>query len=263
MNFFYCHENECSKSLEPKSKYISNFSLRKVLCFVFVLFCCLGMWGQTVVEYKSKSSSSTLKWSEASSWEGGSVPNISGDKEVKISLNGDMEATALEFNKTGENKIHVYLNGNTLVISGKTWFGEKKESFFDSGKGSNIYLYGEGKFFVESLEFGENGPKNELYLNNGVEFYVTKELSPYKKEVQISRNSEESKFYLNASGINVNYYTDKIKIVWNGFEPIPYGEQTFFQIFEDGGNPTSADGPVNFLEADENTAAAVLRALRG
>ena len=259
LNFFYCHKNKCSKAVEPKSKYISNFSLRKALCFVFVLFCCLGMWGQTVVEYKSKSSLSELKWSEASSWEGGSVPNISGDKEVKIYLDANMEATALEFNKTGENKIHVHLNGNTLVISGKTWFGEKKESFFDSGKGSNIYLYGEGKFFVESLEFGENGPENKLYLNNGVEFYVTKELSPYKKEVQISRNSGESKFYLNASGINVNYYTDDIKIVWNGFEPIPYGEQTFFQIFEDGGNPTSPDGKKITFGKKANDGAATIK----
>jgi len=200
-----------------------------------------------------------LDWSTAENWIGGEVPDISGSTPVSIILNGDMKATALEFNKTGEKEIHVYLNGKTIYISGKTWFGEKKESIFDSGKRSNIYLYGEGKFFVEYLEFGENGPENELYLNDGVEFYVTKELSPYKKDVQIYRNSEESKFYLNASGINVNYYPDEIKIEWNGFEPIPYGEQTFFQIFEDGGNPASADGKKITFGKKANAGAATIK----
>ena len=101
VKIFYCHKNKWSKSLEPKSKYISNFSLRKVLCFVFVLFCCLGMWGQNqnVDEYETKQPSfleniqnPTYKFSNSDSWkdinndEIGDIPDVSGEKEIKITL---------------------------------------------------------------------------------------------------------------------------------------------------------------------------------
>lgn len=252
LNFFYCHENECSKSLEPKSKYIFNFSLRKALCFVFVLFCCLGMWGQT--EYKSISSTETLVWSNESSWEDinndgiGDIPDISGNSEVSIVLNADMVAESLIFNEEDNSEIHIYVNGNTLKLNGTTWFGNHIKNFIgivSERVPSNVHFHEDGEIYISVLDFakktGENN-KNQVKLHDGIEIYITDHISPLDTHAEITRDTSESKFYLNASGTDVNYYTDTVNINWKDFEPIPYGEQTFFQIFEDGGSPASADG---------------------
>ena len=132
MNFFYCHENECSKSLEPKSKYISNFSLRKALCFVFVLFCCLGMWGQNqnVVEYKTTGNFweykiQTVPFNESNSWQKGEVPDVSGTKITQITLykNVSLESTDIaKFFNTSDSNITVK-NGNFLGLELKLTYG--------------------------------------------------------------------------------------------------------------------------------------------
>ena len=138
-------------------------------------------------------------------------------------------------------------NGYNLNLNGTTWFG-KNSGAFNSGKASNLHFYGKGKIYINVLEFGKKAnalstgyPENKVYLYDGIEIYITDHISPLDTHAEITRDSEESKFYLNASGTNVNWYTTTVNINWIDFEPIPYGEQTFFQLFEDGENPISGN----------------------
>ena len=188
-----------------------------------------------------------LDWSTAENWIGGEVPNITGSEAVSIILNGDMVATDQNFSQSDDEKICLFTNGYNLNLNGTTWFG-KNSGTLNSGKASNLHFYGKGKIYINVLEFGKKAnalstgyPENKVYLYDGIEIYITDHISPLDTHAEITRDSEESKFYLNASGTNVNWYTTAVNINWSGFEPIPYGEQTFFQLFEDGENPISGN----------------------
>ena len=187
-----------------------------------------------------------LDWSTAENWIGGEVPNITGSTPVSIILNGDMEATDQNFSQSDDEKICLFTNGYNLNLNGTTWFG-KDSGELNSGKASNLHFYGKGKIYINVLEFGKKAialsgyPENKVYLYDGIEIYITDHISPLDTHAEITRDSEESKFYLNASGTNVNWYTDSVNINWIDFEPIPYREQTFFQLFEDGENPISGN----------------------
>lgn len=188
-----------------------------------------------------------LDWSTAENWIGGEVPNITGSEAVSIILNGDMVATDQSFSQSDDEIICLFTNGYNLNLNGTTWFG-KNSGAFNSGKASNLHFYGKGKIYINVLEFGKKAnalstgyPENKVYLYDGIEIYITDHISPLDTHAEITRDSEESKFYLNASGTNVNWYTTTVNINWIDFEPIPYGEQTFFQLFEDGENPISGN----------------------
>lgn len=188
-----------------------------------------------------------LDWSTAENWIGGEVPNITGSEAVSIILNGDMVATDQSFSQSDDEIICLFTNGYNLNLNGTTWFG-KNSGAFNSGKASNLHFYGKGKIYINVLEFGKKAnalstgyPENKVKLYDGIEIYITDHISPLDTHAEITRDSEESKFYLNASGTNVNWYTTTVNINWIDFEPIPYGEQTFFQLFEDGENPISGN----------------------
>ena len=188
-----------------------------------------------------------LDWSTAENWIGGEIPDITGSTPVSILLNGDMEATDQNFSQSDDEKICLFTNGYNLKLNGTTWFG-KNSGALNSGKASNLHFYGKGKIYINVLEFGKKAsdllsgyPENKVYLYDGIEIYITDHISPLDTHAEINRDSEESKFYLNASGTNVNWYTDSVNINWIDFEPIPYREQTFFQLFEDGENPISGN----------------------
>ena len=188
-----------------------------------------------------------LDWSTAENWIGDEVPNITGNEAVSIILNGDMVATNQNFSQSDNKKICLFTNGYNLNLNGTTWFG-KNSGLGNSGKASNLHFYGKGKIYINVLEFGKKAntlstgyPENKVYLYDGIEIYITDHISPLDTHAEITRNSEESKFYLNASGTNVNWYTTPVNINWKDFEPIPYGEQTFFKLFEDGENPISGN----------------------
>ena len=188
-----------------------------------------------------------LDWTKAENWIGGEVPNITGSEAVSIILNGDMVATNQSFSQSANNEICLFTNGYNLNLNGTTWFG-KNSGALNSGKASNLHFYGKGKIYINVLEFGKKAnalstgyPENKVHLYDGIEIYITDHISPLDTHAEITRDSEESKFYLNASGTNVNWYTTTVNINWIDFEPIPYGEQTFFKLFEDGENPISGN----------------------
>ena len=188
-----------------------------------------------------------LDWSTSENWIGGEVPNITGSEAVSIILNGDMVATDQSFSQSDDEIICLFTNGYNLNLNGTTWFG-KNSGALNSGKASNLHFYGKGKIYINVLEFGKKAnalstgyPENKVKLYDGIEIYITDHISPLDTHAEITRDSEESKFYLNASGTNVNWYTTTVNINWIDFEPIPYGEQTFFQLFEDGENPISGN----------------------
>lgn len=186
-----------------------------------------------------------LDWTKTESWIGGEVPNITGSEAVSIILNGDMEATDLKFSQSDDEKICLYTNDHNLNLNGSTGFGKDSELTNNSGHPSNLHFYGKGKIYINVLEFAKKGglfyPENEVHLYDGIEIYIEDHISALNTKAEIHRDSEESKFYLNASGTNVNWYTATVNINWIDFEPIPYGEQTFFQLFEDGENPISGN----------------------
>lgn len=205
-------KNKCSKSLEPKSKYISNFSLRKALCFGFVLFCCLGMWGQNqeVVEYKSKSSLSTLDWSDANSWEGGSIPDVSGENEITITLNANVSLTdedIAKFFSKGKAKI--------TVESNDSFFGTKRKLVYDN---KNVYI-SQASYSELDWNKSENWIGGEIpdikgdYGNildgiNGVAIFLNGDM--YAKSSESDANSETIILKFNESG------SDAIHIYFNG-----------------------------------------------
>lgn len=201
-----------------------------------------------------------LDWSTAENWIGGEVPNITGSEAVSIILNGDMEAKdtsveikdiILSFNSSGTNEIHIYFNGNRFDVKNAIKVGtDSSAGLFSSsiGNAGNLHLHGNGVFYSEVVEFGQDVnylgwkelyPKNKIYLDNGLEFYVNHHVSPYHCKADID-NPEGTKFYLNASGMNLNWYSD-CQINFTN-EPTPYGEQTFYKITENGKNPTLTDG---------------------
>lgn len=186
-----------------------------------------------------------LDWTKTESWIGGEVPNITGSEAVSIILNGDMEATNQNFSQSANNKICLFTNGYNLNLNGKTCFGKDSELSNNSGHPSNLHFYGKGKIYINVLEFAKKGglfyPENEVHLYDGIEIYIEDHISALNTKAEIHRDSEESKFYLNASGTNVNWYTATVNINWIDFEPIPYKKQTFFQLFEDGENPISGN----------------------
>ena len=206
----------------------------------------------------------SLDWSKAENWIGGEVPNITGSEAVSIILNGDMEAESLIFNEEDNSEIHIYVNGNTLKLNGTTWFGNHiktsilGQEIVTKRVPSYLHFYGDGEIYINVLEFakktGENN-KNQVKLYDGIEIYITDHISPLDTHAEITRDSEESKFYLNASGTNVNWYSSAVKINWIDFEPIPYGPQTFYKITDDGGTPTSENGKtITFTrEGDSNS----------
>ncbi|MBO5482666.1 MAG: hypothetical protein J5978_05040 [Spirochaetaceae bacterium] len=201
-----------------------------------------------------------LDWSTAENWIGGEVPNITGSEAVSIILNGDMEASntsaeieeiILSFNSSGTNGIHIYFNGNRFDVKNAIKVGSNSSAGVLSssiGNAGNLHLHGNGVFYSEVVEFGQDVnflgwkglyPDNKIYLDNGLEFYVNQHVSPYHCIAAI-HNPEGTKFYLNASGMNLNWY-NACQITFTK-DPTPYGEQTFYKITEDGKNPTSQDG---------------------
>ena len=224
--------------------------------------------------YISQASDNPLDWNSTASWIGGKCPNISGTEGVAIFLNGDMyaenteseateETVVLSFNERGTEEIHVYFNGNQLNVRNAIKIGSNSTSESSIGNAGNLHLHGHGKMYVEVVEFGKEGddvsktwygnfPDNKLYIENGMEFYVNSCVSPYHCKAKIN-NPEGTKFYLNASGLNINWYNDvQNKIVFMK-DPIPYGEQTYFKIIDKGGNPFDSGKTLSFERASGST----------
>ena len=182
-----------------------------------------------------------LDWSKAEDWIGGEIPNITGSEAVSIILNGDIEIKdiILSFNSSGPNEIHIYFNGNRFDVKNAIKVGtDSSASLFSSsiGNAGNLHLHGNGVFYSEVVEFGQDVnylgwkelyPENKIYLDNGLEFYVNNHVSPYHCKAVIY-NPEGTKFYLNASGMNLNWYNE-CQITFTN-EPIPYDKQTFYKI---------------------------------
>ena len=197
--------------------------------------------------YSTKTSSETLTWNDPNSWNDvngdgtGDVPNISGDTAVKITLNAEVKSTAdLTFNNSGSEQIDLYLNSHTLDMSECMFVVEHAQN--RTGKFGNIHIHGSGKVISRTLDTSSNDPDetktvtpHRIYLYNGAEFYVTESLYPNGSYVIIQNVTGDCKFYLTASGANVNYGGNGI--VYEGIQVEPYGEPTIYKVIDMGGDP--------------------------
>ena len=184
--------------------------------------------------YFSIKSSNTLNWNDDSSWKNGVKPDteISGDTAVIITLNADVKSTAdLTFNNSGSEQIDLYLNGHTLDLS---------ECRFILGNGiGNVNIYGPGNVKVKTFDPSDNGSNSNsphiLNLWDKTEFYIFESLYSSGSTVKITDKTDDCKFYLTASGENVNYGASGIEYI--DINPEPYGEPKIYEIIDKGGDP--------------------------
>ena len=193
-----------------------------------------------VKTYSTISSVTDLVWNDDSSWENGEIPDISGKTAVKIELNANISAETLAFNSSGSNKIELFLNGNTLTV--ENIYLESNIDHTDKNYG-NLHIYGDGAVKITTFDTSNNSEDtvpHKMFLYNGAEIYVTTNLYPDQSKVEITDSSKNCKFYLTASGANVNYGESGINYI--DINPEPYGEPQIYKVIDMGGNPFSATG---------------------
>lgn len=206
--------------------------------------------------YSTKTSSNTLNWNDPATWENGEIPDISGNTAVEITLNANVESTTdLTFNNSGSKQIDLYLNGYTLDLSNAMFVVEHGQTH--SEKFGNIHIYGSGKVIARTLDTSSNDEyetktvtPHRIYLYDGAEFYVTESLYPNGSYVIIQDVTGDSKFYLTASGANVNYGGNGIEYI--DIQVEPYGEPTIYKVIDMGGDPYVDGKTVQLFTTREN-----------
>ena len=193
-----------------------------------------------VKTYSTISSVTVLDWNKPTSWENRVKPDISGNTAVKIELNANISAETLAFNSSGSNKIELFLNGNTLTV--ENIYLESNIDHTDKNYG-NLHIYGDGAVKITTFDTSNNSADtvpHKMFLYNGAEIYVTTNLYPDQSKVEITDSSKNCKFYLTASGANVNYGESGINYI--DINPEPYGEPQIYKVIDMGGNPFSVTG---------------------